>query len=226
MELESIRSNILEKLVHAFIGGIVAVALVVFHEGLKEATGLGEIAFRFVVFLAVFIVLAALELLLEWAFARPKIRLPAAGVIDGVWLHARYLASTGEMAGGSVVHVRTRRPNRFHVRGKSYLPNGDYDGSFEGNGVRDRDNAFVYSYHGEQEHGQGPTREGSGTGQYFYKKPQGEQFVEGSFSAHGLTRTQFVIGKRHGSRIDERGQLAILKAYLQSEAPGQVTPET
>jgi hypothetical protein len=61
MELESIR----EKLVHAFIGGLVAAVLVFFHDALAKATGLRETVLLVVVFLTAFVLLGVLSVRLR-----------------------------------------------------------------------------------------------------------------------------------------------------------------
>ena len=225
MGSESVREIIRDKLVHAVIGGLAAVALVSFHEKLQEVTGLGETAFLGLVLVIVFLFLALLEFLLGWIWTLIKIQIPGVGKIDGVWLHARYEARTGKIVGGSVVHVKTSSPNHFHVHGKSYRKDGSYDGSFHGAGVFDGNSEFAYAYRGDQDRGQDAAKVGSGVGQYFYKKPHQDQLVEGRFTAHGLTQTQIVRGRRHGGRIDEKGQTAILMEYL-TKAPQSVNPET
>jgi hypothetical protein len=175
-------------------------------------------------FAAAFIGLVILEWLLGWVLGLPKIDLTSAGKVDGVWLHARYEASTGRKIGGSVVHVETSRPNRFHVYGKSYLQDKTFEGWFDGKGWKDREDGFVYAYTGGQARG---TITGSGTGQYVYMNRTGGHaiMVEGSFRAHGLPPLQIVRGKWHGSRIDENVEATILMEYLKQEAPAGVKPE-
>jgi len=223
MDSEKVREILRDKLIHAFIGGLAAIALVSFHQKLEEATGLGEVAFLLLVLVAAFLFLAGLEVFLEWFWTLFKIEIPGVGKIDGVWLHARYAANTGKIIGGSVIHIRTVSPKGFHVHGKSYRLDGSYDGSFHGRGEFNGINGFGYIYRGDQDRGQDASRAGSGVGQYFYKKPHQDQLVDGRFTAHGLTQTQIVRGKRHGKRIDEQGQAAILNEYL-TRAPQSVTP--
>jgi hypothetical protein len=125
MKIDDVR----ETLVHGFIGGTIAIVLGEFHARLERAIGWNGV--RVLLFCVVFLGIVLFEWLLRRGFSLFKIKLPAAGKVDGVWLHAKYDHATRNLEGGTVVRIKTRLPDEYLIEGTSYTDKGEWAGWFK-----------------------------------------------------------------------------------------------
>lgn len=218
-----------EICVHCFIGGLIAVVIVKFHLYIEQATGWLQLF----LYLGILFSAGVFIFLFEWIVVKLtsfvmkffRVTLPTAKKVDGVWLHAIYYASSGEKFGGSVLRIRTKRPDEFHAEGKTFLEDGRYQGEWYAQGVKVGNNSFICWYSGSENTLKGAMKAGSGVCQYFYSNAQNgyATMVSGSFSAHYLTSLRLISGTRYGPEISENQESTVLQEYLRRQ-PQRINP--
>ena len=199
-----------------FFEALIIIAVAKFHVVAEGLTGWQQVA----VYLAIYFGTVGALLLIEWILRQlwsiRKIELPVTGTVDGVWLDEVF--EEDQRIGGSILHVKTTRPDEFHVSGETWSEDGQYIGWWDGDGVYDGGASFGYAYQGGETEDRKPLRTGNGAGQYyFYQSENGHASrMEGTFSAHGLHQPRTLKGRRYGRKIDEKKQRAILDRFLKN----------
>jgi len=209
--------NFRERLGHLFAGAVI-ILLVEFHELAEKVTGGREALTLALLYLVSVVAMFLIEALIQSVWGLRKIKLPVAGKVDGVWLDE--VREDGVRVGGSILHVKTMRPDEFHVKGETWAEDGQYKGWWEGTGVYDGESGFGFAYAGGERREGRQVKTGSGAGQYFfYQSDRGHAAnVEGTFSAHGLHKPRTIEGRWYGSRIKDAEKVEILKRFLKNPA--------
>jgi hypothetical protein len=116
----------LEIINHAVIGGLIAVALVGFHEfadylserRLANHPWLLLSTLGLIVFVSVFAAIILVEFYLRKRTWKAKIRLKDLGCVDGRWIDV--IVQEGQIKAASVFTIRSAAGEGFQVEGKSY----------------------------------------------------------------------------------------------------------